>query len=226
MAGLGGEPARARAGEAGLLLQFAHGGGDGVLAGVHHAAGDFEGDVVRAEAELPDEHELATRGDGEDVDPVGRVDEEEVTRGGMVGVVEIHTLDVEDAGRSDGAASELFPALRFLRRRRHAGGSATKAWFANPEIARGSGHSGKEMGNSVNQEMTVRVFVRSCANSRRCVKSFSADLPDCFTAMAQRGGAEQSGASPTCGRGAPTPRVAWHSRHPSRRKHADARRIA
>ena len=73
------EQARVLARVAGLLAQFAHGGRHRVgLASVHHAAGNLQLDGVRAVTKLLDHHEPLVGRDGDDVNPVDAVEDEEV----------------------------------------------------------------------------------------------------------------------------------------------------
>jgi len=73
------EQARVFAHVAGLLAQFAHGGRHRVgLARVHHAAGNLQLDGVRAVTILLDHHEPPVGRDGDDVDPVDAVEDEEI----------------------------------------------------------------------------------------------------------------------------------------------------
>jgi len=95
---------------AGLLAQFAHGGRHRVgLARVHHAAGNLQLDGVRAVTILLDEHELPFGRDGDDVDPVDAVEDEEIMfPAGARGNLEIGA-QLEDAEVADEFGTNFFP---------------------------------------------------------------------------------------------------------------------
>src|SRR5260370_36744472 len=46
--------------------------------GIDYAAGDLEGELGDSVASLMDHHDLVAFGEGDDVDPVGRIEDEEV----------------------------------------------------------------------------------------------------------------------------------------------------
>jgi hypothetical protein len=95
---------------AGLLAQFAHGGRHRVgLARVHHAAGNLQLDGVRAVTILLDHHKSLVGRDGDDVDPVDAVEDEEVVfLASARGYFEIRS-QLENAEIADEFGTDFFP---------------------------------------------------------------------------------------------------------------------
>ena len=97
---------------AGLLAQFAHGGRHRVgLARVHHAAGNLQLDGVRAVPILLDHHDLPVGRDGDDVDPVDAVEDEEVVLLAGARIDGGVGAQLEDAEIADEFGTDGFPGL-------------------------------------------------------------------------------------------------------------------
>src|ERR1043166_1064345 len=86
---------------AGLFEQLAGGGLARRRPGVTHPAGNFERALPAAVPVLLDEHDLAARRDGHDVDPVRRFDDVEVVRAPVARVCAYVAPHLEDAGVGD-----------------------------------------------------------------------------------------------------------------------------
>ena len=98
------------AGVTGFLAQFAQGGGDRIgLAGVHHAAGNFQLHGFRALPVLLDQHYLTFRREGDDVHPVGALEDDHLMLGAGARVGGVVLADFKNSMIANHAARVLFP---------------------------------------------------------------------------------------------------------------------
>src|SRR4051812_20001751 len=113
------EQLRRRTAKSGFFAQFAEASSHRILARFHHAARNFEGEFIDPVSKLPDEHQVMLRSEGNHVDPIRRIQHDEIAFRSATGVPETRLQQIENCCPGLGLLAQPLPAWQFRRRRIH-----------------------------------------------------------------------------------------------------------